>query len=212
MPFDKTQRTTRRRSSAGPTPPRRPVPTGYDRSSGHRQGPRPTFLTLRDHGKVFVADMPYLSDGQLAHIHKEAEEVLTSLERRITELEQEPGQPLQDRDTLIKATTKRDVTRRFIRAIEDEQEQRRNNPALRSAAAESLPRTFLEVARHRLPGTTFDSLLQEALTACEKNQAALAAEEQAKQEDKVVPIRQDDPGSLPVVVSPDPEDAAGAGA
>mgnify|MGYP001268244348 CR=1 FL=1 len=65
MPFDKTQRTTRRRSSAGPTPPRRPLPSAHDRASGHRQGPRPTFLTLRDHGKVFVADLPYLSDGQL---------------------------------------------------------------------------------------------------------------------------------------------------
>ena len=31
---------------------------------------------------------------------------------------------------------------------------------------ESLPRTFLEVARHRLPGATFDSLLREALEAC----------------------------------------------
>ena len=30
-----------------------------------------TFLTLRDHGKVYVADMPNLSDGQLAHIGKE---------------------------------------------------------------------------------------------------------------------------------------------
>ena len=173
MPFDKSQRTTRRRSSAGPTPPRRPVPS-HDRSSGHRQGPRPTFLTLRDHGKVFVADMPYLSDGQLAHIGKEAEEVLASLERRITELEQDPSQTLQDRDTLIKASTKREVTRRFIRAIQDEQTQRRNNPALRSAAGESLPRTFLEVARHRLPGTTFDSLLQEALTACENIQQSAA--------------------------------------
>jgi hypothetical protein len=44
------------------------------------------------------------------------------------------------------------VTRRFLRAIQEEQEQRRNNPAIRHAAGESLPRTFLEVARHRLPG------------------------------------------------------------
>ena len=29
-----------------------------------------------------------------------------------------------------------------------------------------MPRTFLEVARHRLPGATFDSLLREALEAC----------------------------------------------
>ena len=206
MPFDKSQRTTRRRSSAGPTPPRRPLSPGHG-PIGHRQGPRPTFLTLRDHGKVFVADMPYLSDGQLAHIGKEAEEVFVSLERRISELEQETGPSTQDRDTLIKATTKRDVTRRFIRAIQEEQEQRRNNPALRDAAGESLPRTFLEVARHRLPGATFDSLLQEALTACEQQQAPPKEEPKP---DKVVPLRQDN-SSLPVVVSPDPEDnAAGA--
>ena len=37
---------------------------------------------------------------------------------------------------------------------------------MRDAASESLPRTFLEVARHRLPGATFDSLLREALEAC----------------------------------------------
>ena len=36
-------------------------------------GQRPTFLTLRDHGKVYVADLPRLSDGQLTHIAKEAE-------------------------------------------------------------------------------------------------------------------------------------------
>ena len=167
MPFDKPQRLTRRRSSAGPVPPRRPLDSGQ----GHRQSPRPTFLTLRDHGKVFVADMPHLSDGQLSHIHKEADEVFTSLERRIQELEQELSHSPQDRDTLIKASTKRDVTRRFLRAIQEEQEQRRNNPAIRHAAGESLPRTFLEVARHRLPGATFDSLLQEALTACEQQQA-----------------------------------------
>lgn len=207
MPFDKSQRITRRRSSAGPTPPRRPSPTSHDRGIGHRQGPRPTFLTLRDHGKVFVADMPYLSDGQLAHIGKEAEEVLVSLERRVAELEQDPNQPAQDRDTLIKASTKLDVTRRFIRAIQDEQEQRSNNPALRRAAGESLPRTFLEVARHRLPGTTFDSLLQEALTACEQRQKPV---QETPKPEKVVPLRQDT-ASLPVVVSPDPEDnAAGA--
>jgi hypothetical protein len=40
------------------------------------------FLTLRDHGKVFVADLPNLSDGQLAHISKEANEVLNSLEKK----------------------------------------------------------------------------------------------------------------------------------
>ena len=78
MAFDRIQRTTRRRSSAGPTPPRRPLGGNYDRASGHRQGARPTFLALKDHGKVFVADMPFLSDGQLANITKEAAEVLES--------------------------------------------------------------------------------------------------------------------------------------
>lgn len=208
MPLDKPQRMTRRRSSAGPTPPRRPISTSYDRNQGHRQSPRPTFLTLRDHGKVFVADMPYLSDGQLAHIGKEAEEVFVSLERRIQELEQELDQGPQDRDTLIKASTKRDVTRRFIRAIQEEQDHRRNNPALRHAAGESLPRTFLEVARHRLPGATFDSLLQESLTACEKQQAQ-AAQKPAAPAEKVVPIRTDK-DSLPVVVSPAPSTASQA--
>ena len=211
MPFDKPQRITRRRSSAGPVPPRRPFTPGQDRQQGYRQGPRPTFLTLRDHGKVFVADMPYLSDGQLAHIGKEAQEVLESLERRIQDMEQELSHGPQERDTLIKASTKRDVTRRFIRAIEDEQEHRQNNPALRSAASESLPRTFLEVARHRLPGATFDSLLQEALTACAQQQDAPAppAPLDPPKQDKVVPIRTDN-DSLPVVVSPAPETASEA--
>ena len=154
--------------------------------------------------------MPDLSDGQLTHIGKEAAEVLESLERRITELEQSLSQLPQDRDTLIKATTKRDVTRRFLRAIEEEKELRSNNPALRSAAGESLPRTFLEVARHRLPGITFDSLLQEALTACEQSQEAAKAVANPEPQ-KVIPIRSEAPASsLPVVVSPAPDDAAEA--
>jgi flagellar hook-basal body complex protein FliE len=158
--------------------------------------------------------MPHLSDGQLSHIHKEADEVFTSLERRIQELEQELSHSPQDRDTLIKASTKRDVTRRFLRAIQEEQEQRSNNPAIRNAAGESLPRTFLEVARHRLPGATFDSLLQEALTACEQQQAAAsvaaeAAEAEKTATEKVVPIRNDSE-SLPVVVSPAPESVSEA--
>ena len=200
MPFDRPQqRTTRRRSSAGPTPPRRPAPIGYDKNSPQRQGgPRPTFLALKDHGKVFVADMPFLADGQLANISKEAAEVLVSLERRISELEQMQG----DRDTLIKACTKRDVTHRFLRAIEDEQQQRRDNPAIRMAAGESLPRTFLEIARHRLPGSTFDSLLQEALTACENSADQPVQDE--KPPLKVISL-QPQASSLPVVVSPDPE-------
>jgi len=169
MPFENQQRLTRRRSSAGPTPPRKPL--GGQPESGMRQngGPRPTFLTLRDHGKVYVADLPNLSDGQLSHIGKEADEVLTSLENRITDLEQEATNGQRDNDTLIKASTKHEVTLRFIRAIHDEQDHRKNNPALKDAASESLPLTFLEVARHRLPGATFDSLLREALEACAKD-------------------------------------------
>ncbi|MBK16445.1 MAG: histidine phosphotransferase [Prochlorococcus sp. SP3034] len=166
MPFENNQRITRRRSSAGPTPPRRPSSNSADFNARQNQGPRPTFLTLRDHGKVFVADLPNLSDGQLAHISKEANEVLNSLEKRLDDLENDNNVINPENDTLIKASTKRDVTLRFIKSIEEEQEHRRNNPALRDAASESLPRTFLEVARHRLPGATFDSLLREALEAC----------------------------------------------
>ena len=170
MPIEKQQRLTRSRSSAAPTTPRKPL--GGQSESGIRQngGPRPTFLTLRDHGKVYVADLPNLSDGQLSHIGKEADEVLTSLESRINDLEQEATNGQRDNDTLIKASTKHEVTLRFIRAIQDEQEHRKNNPALKDAASESLPLTFLEVARHRLPGATFDSLLREALEACAKDE------------------------------------------
>ena len=165
MPFENNKRITRRRSSAGPTPPKRPLGNSSD-FSRQNLGPKPTFLTLRDHGKVFVADLPNLSDGQLAHISKEANEVLSSLEKRLSDLENETNISNPENDTLIKASTKRDVTLRFIKSIEEEQEHRKNNPALRDAASESLPRTFLEVARHRLPGATFDSLLREALEAC----------------------------------------------
>ena len=166
MPFENNKRITRRRSSAGPTPPRRPAGNSSEFNNRQNQGPRPTFLTLRDHGKVFVADLPNLSDGQLSHISKEANEVLNSLEKRLDDLGNESNISSPENDTLIKASTKRDVTLRFIKSIEEEQEQRKNNPALRDAASESLPRTFLEVARHRLPGATFDSLLREALEAC----------------------------------------------
>ena len=166
MPFANNQRITRRRSSAGPTPPKRPLGNNSESNGRQAQGPRPTFLTLRDHGKVFVADLPNLSDGQLAHISKEANEVLNSLEKRLDDLENVSNVSSPENDTLIKASTKRDVTLRFIKSIEEEQEHRKNNPALRDAASESLPRTFLEVARHRLPGATFDSLLREALEAC----------------------------------------------
>ena len=215
MPFDTPQRLTRRRSSAGPIPPRRPLGPSDD-GLHHRQGPRPTFLTLRDHGKVYVADLPNLSDGQLGHIGKEAEEVLSSLERRLSDLEKEVGNGLGDSDTFIKASTKRDVTLRFIKAIHEEKDHRRNNPALRNAAAESLPRTFLEVARHRLPGSTFDSLLREALAACSKDEEEQQQKKKQQQQQqqqpkptiepppvKVVPLRAKS-SSMPVVVSPDP--------
>ncbi|MGC6483643.1 MAG: histidine phosphotransferase [Synechococcus sp.] len=207
MPFDKPQRTTRRRSSAGPVPPRRPVASTYKRNPMTRQGPRPTFLALKDHGKVFVADMPYLSDGQLTHISKEAEEMLGSLERRIAELESGSCIAQPERDTLIKACTKRDVTHRFLRAIHDEQEHRRNNPAVRNAANESLPRTFLEIARHRLPGATFDSLLQEALTACEQQRGDADDTAEPPTGPVKVVLLQKAASSLPVVVSPEPGDA-----
>jgi hypothetical protein len=162
-PFAGGQRVTRRRSSAGPIPPVRP----QQRPREQLNRPlRPTFLTLRDHGKVYVADLPRLSDGQLAHVSKEAREVLESISRRLLELESLLQLSPPEQDTRIRAATKRDVTERFIRAIEEEQELRRNNPMLREAAAESVARTFLELARHRLPGATFDALLQEALAAC----------------------------------------------
>ena len=211
MPFENQQRLTRRRSSAGPTPPRKPLGGQPEMGMRPNGGPRPTFLTLRDHGKVYVADLPNLSDGQLSHIGKEADEVLNSLESRINDLEQEAainGQ--RDNDTLIKASTKHEVTLRFIRAIQDEQEHRKNNPALKDAASESLPLTFLEVARHRLPGATFDSLLREALEACaqddkepDKETLEQSSKSQPSPPSKVIslPTSSD---SMKVVVSPDP--------
>ena len=96
------------------------------------------------------------------------------------------------------------MTHRFLRAIEDEQQQRRENPAVLSAAGESLPRTFLEIARHRLSGATFDSLLQEALNACEQSKAQ--EETSNASPVKVIPF-QSKSSSLPVVVSPDPDPA-----
>ncbi len=190
MPFENNQRITRRRSSAGPTPPKRPIGNNSDFNGRQNQGPRPTFLTLRDHGKVFVADLPNLSDGQLAHISKESNEVLNSLEKRLTDLENEPNSTNPENDTLIKASTKRDVTLRFIKSIEEEQDHRKNNPALRDAASESLPRTFLEVARHRLPGATFDSLLREALEACaiDKNPKESVIIDKPKESVKIIDI------------------------
>jgi hypothetical protein len=171
--FDTSSRITRRRSSAGPIPPQRPQqprPRLRDISSPRESGvggQRPTFLTLRDHGKVYVADLPRLSDGQLSQIAREAEEVFESLNRRLEELRNQLTLSQVDQDTRIRATTKRDVTERFLTSIAQEQELRRSNPALRAAAGESLARAFLELARHRLPGATFDSLLEEALSACD---------------------------------------------
>ncbi|MFN9629131.1 MAG: hypothetical protein ACK59A_02735 [Cyanobacteriota bacterium] len=166
-----SSRVTRRRSSAGPTPPQRPQPLRprvreTPRDTPQTGGQRPTFLSLRDHGKVYVVDLPRLSDGQLTQISNEAQGVLESLNRRLAELDAQIFLNPSDQDTRIRATTKRDVTERFLSAIAQEQELRRSNPALRAAAGESLARAFLELARHRLPGSTFDSLLQEALAAC----------------------------------------------
>ena len=205
MPFENNQRITRRRSSAGPTPPKRPLGNNSDFNGRQNQGPRPTFLTLRDHGKVFVADLPNLSDGQLAHISKEANEVLNSLEKRLTDLENEPNSTNPENDTLIKASTKRDVTLRFIKSIEEEQDHRKNNPALRDAASESLPRTFLEVARHRLPGATFDSLLREALEACaiDKNPKESVVIVEPKESVKIIDIPSSN-ANPSLVVSIDP--------
>ncbi len=208
MPFENNKRITRRRSSAGPTPPRRPAGNSSEFNSRQNQGPRPTFLTLRDHGKVFVADLPNLSDGQLAHISKEANEVLNSLEKRLDDLENESNVSSPENDTLIKASTKRDVTLRFIKSIEEEQEHRKNNPALRDAASESLPRTFLEVARHRLPGATFDSLLREALEACsvEDQVEEVSVRERSKETVKIMDIPSSNTNTS-LIVSINPEDS-----
>jgi len=207
MPFENNKRITRRRSSAGPTPPRRPAGNSSEFNNRQNQGPRPTFLTLRDHGKVFVADLPNLSDGQLSHISKEANEVLNSLEKRLDDLENESNVSNPENDTLIKASTKRDVTLRFIRSIEEEQEHRKNNPALRDAASESLPRTFLEVARHRLPGATFDSLLREALEACSVEDPVedSSVRERAKETVKIMDIPSSN-SNTSLIVSIDSED------
>lgn len=202
------QRLTRRRSSAGPIPPSRPQRPREPIAAPQRGGLRPTFLTLRDHGKVYVADLPRLSDGQLAQVAKEAREVLESLKRRLEELEAQPFLSQAEQDTRIRASTKRDVTERFIRSIEDELQLRRSNPALRAAAGESLARVFLELSRHRLPGSTFDSLLQEALAACGPEAAAAEAETRADQSSSlVVPLVR--PQALPVVLTLDPEPQAG---
>jgi len=42
MPFANNQRITRRRSSAGPTPPKRPIGNNSESIGRQAQGPRPT--------------------------------------------------------------------------------------------------------------------------------------------------------------------------
>jgi len=229
--FSSSTRITRRRSSAGPVPPNRPQRPRESypgRTAVNRGGVRPTFLALRDHGKVFVADLPRLSDGQLGHVGKEAREVLDSLNRRLEELDQQASLSQLEQETRIRAATKRDVTERFIRAVEEEQEQRRSNPALKAAAGESLARAFLEIARHRLPGATFDSLLQEALAACDPSadepqpaiepMAGAPGRPQLVERPRVVslvrhagePEPEPERQRLPVVLSPDPTPRMGA--
>jgi len=188
--FQAGQRMTRRRSSAGPVPPvrpQRPRPT-------LNRGLRPTYLSLRDHGRVYVADLPRLSDGQLSRLQQEAQEMHLSLSRRLAEPADAGQVGALDGDTRIRAATKLDVTERFLRAIAEEQEGRRSNPALRAAVDESLARTFMELARHRLPGATFESLLQEALAACGGSEEASAPSQ---------------PRVLPVVLTPPAQAAAG---
>lgn len=202
-------RITRRRSSAGPTPPVRPIRPRE--AAPNRSTVRPTFLTLRDHGKVFVADLPRLSDGQLANVQREAKDVLESLTRRLQELDNQMSLTTMEQDTRIRASTKRDVTERFIRAVEEEQDQRRSNPALRAAAGESLARAFLELARHRLSGATFDSLLQEALAACEPETSDRAPDGDDSPRNVVPLVRPQDlpqprAAAMPVVLTPDPSD------
>lgn len=219
--FSTTSRITRRRSSAGPVPPQRPQqprPRSREgaplREAGPGAGQRPTYLTLRDHGKVYVADLPRLSDGQLSQIAREAEEVLESLNRRLDELHNQLSLSQIDQDTRIRATTKRDVTERFLNAIAQEQDLRRSNPVLRAAAGESLARAFLELARHRLPGATFDSLLQEALAACDPSDPE--GRNPGSHDPQVIRILQGHekpqprPEALPVVLTPDPPEISSA--
>lgn len=207
MGFERSHRITRRRSSAGPLPPKRPVRTRDN--LGSRPRSRPTFLTLRDHGKVFVADLPRLSDGQLANVGREAEEMLQSLDKKLSDFQSQVSLSALEQETLIRASTKRDVTERFIRAVKEENGHRRSNPALKAAAGESLARAFLEIARHRLPGSTFDSLLQEALKACDHPSSPNGGAGEQGPEPAIALRREgrETSAQLPVVLSPDPEEA-----
>lgn len=218
--LDSSSRVTRRRSSAGPVPPQRPQPPRLReplqrlREPGSSSGgQRPTFLTLRDHGKVYVADLPRLSDGQLVQISREAQEVLESLNRRLQELEDQFSLNPGEQDTRIRASTKRDVTQRFLTAIAQEQELRRSNPVLRAAAGESLARAFLELARHRLPGATFDSLLQEALAACGPSEQESSSRDPQliRLMERQEPVQPQSPEAMPVVLTPDAGTPATAG-
>jgi hypothetical protein len=130
-------------------------------------------------------------------VAKETKDVLESLSRRLDELSNQLQLNQMEQDSRIRAATKRDVTERFIRAIEEEQDLRRNNPLLREAAGESVARAFLELARHRLSGATFDSLLQEALAACEPSNTP------AEPEDSPGPTPLQRPQPLPVVLTPE---------
>jgi hypothetical protein len=140
--------------------------------------------------------------------------VLESLNRRLDELHNQLSLSQVDQDTRIRATTKRDVTERFLSSIAQEQELRRSNPALRAAAGESLARAFLELARHRLPGATFDSLLQEALAACDpsdpEGQSPTSHDPQVIRLLQSNELPQPKPEALPVVLTPDQPQAAGA--
>ena len=120
-------------------PPSRPQRPREPQAAPQRGGLRPTFLALRDHGKVYVADLPRLSDGQLAHVTKEAREVLDSLGRRLEELEAQPFLSQAEQDTRIRASTKRDVTERFLRSIDDELQLRHNNPVVPLVRPQAMP-------------------------------------------------------------------------
>ena len=77
------------------------------------------------------------------------------------------------------------------------------------AASESLPLTFLEVARHRLPGATFDSLLREALEACANDEKEPEKEiiEKSSNSQPIPPAKvislPTSSDSMKVIVSPD---------
>ena len=71
-----------------------------------------------------------------------------------------------------------------------------------------MPRTFLEVARHRLPGATFDSLLREALEACsvEDSVEQSSERERSKETVKIMDIPSSN-SNTSLIVSIDPEDS-----